>query len=189
VLSTKFKTYAVVGILSAVTLAFSLAAQRKQDDMGRAFEAAHRVAPEIIQTKGLLPAYDQRVVAHYRMFGHQNFPMTNVSDFWVHAETDDWILLNGPRGTSTCPDVLGAFGAINAPGQAMSLSEVRMLASGFKGGPIALNVFVPRFPTAPAGLNRCSGIAYDKQTGRLRVGGKFIAYLAPSQPQLAALPH
>lgn len=183
--SSKLKIYATVAILSAITLGFSVAAQRKQDDMGRAIVAAFRVAPEIIHTKGLLPAYDQRVVANYRMHGLQHMPMTNVSDFWVHAETDDWILLNGARGTATCPDVLGAFGAVNAPGQAMSLSAVRMLASGFKGGPIELSVLVPRFKSAPAGLSRCTGIAYDQKTGQLRVGSKYLAYLAPAQPQLA----
>jgi hypothetical protein len=186
--STNFKIYAGVGILSAVVLAFSVSAQHTHDDVETAFVAAHRVAPEIIQTKGLLPAYDQRVVSNYRMFGHHAFPMTNVSDFWVHAETDDWILLNGARGTNTCPSVLGDFGAINAPGQAMSLSDVRLLASGFKGGPIQLNVMVPRFTSAPVGLSRCTGIAYDQKTGQLRVGSKYLAYLAPSQPQLANLP-
>lgn len=185
-LSTKFTAYAIAGVLSAVTLAFSVAAQHKQDDMGRAFAEAHRVAPEIIKTQGMLPAYDQRVVSHYRMHGLHHMPLTNVSDFWVHAETDNWILLNGPRGTNTCPEVLGAFGAINAPQDAMTLAAVRMLASGFNGGPIELNVYVPRFKSAPAGLSKCTGIAYDQKTGQLRVGGKYIAYLASAQPQLAA---
>ena len=183
--SSKLKIYAIVGLLSAVTLGFSMAAQRKQDDMGKAITAAYRVSPEIIHTQGLLPPYDQRVVASYRMHGLQNYPMTNVSDYWVHAETDNWILLNGPRGTGTCPDVLGAFGAANAPVDAMSLSAVRMLASGYNGGPVQLSVLVPRFKSPPAGLSRCAGIAYDQKTGQLRVGSKFIAYLAPAQPQLA----
>ena len=187
-LSTKFTAYAIAGVLSAVTLGFSVSAQHKQDEMGRAFVAAHRVAPELIKTQGMLPAYDQRVVSHYRMHGLQHMPMTNVSDFWVHAETDDWILLNGPRGTNTCPEVLGAFGAINAPRDAMSLAAVRMLASGFSGGPVQLNVYVPRFKSAPAGISRCTGIAYDQKTGQIRVGSKYIAYLAPSQPQLANVP-
>lgn len=92
------------------------------------------------------------------------------------------------QGTNPCPTVPGSFGAIKAPTDAMSLSEVRMLASGFSGGPVALNVLMPRFNSRPAGLAWCTGIAYDQKTGQHRVGRKFLAYLAPSQPQLATLP-
>jgi hypothetical protein len=44
---------------------------------------------------------------------------------------------------------------------------------------------VPRFKSAPAGLSLCAGINYDQKTGQLRVGNKYLAYLAPAQPQLA----
>jgi hypothetical protein len=70
----------------------------------------------------------------------------------------------------------------------MSLSGVRMLASGFNGGPVKLSVYVPRFEAAPAGISKCTGITYDQKSGQLRVGSKYIAYLAPSQPQLANVP-
>jgi len=176
-------------ILSATILVVSTFAQSDKidaDDARReALRTAHLVAPEIIETKGLLPAVDQRTVTTSRPYGYRGLPVTRVSDFWVHAETDDWILLNGDRGTATCPKVLGNFGEANARYDAMSLASVRLMAAGFEGGPIRLNVLVPRFASAPAGLEFCPGFAYDEKTRQLRVGGKYLAYLAAAQPQLA----
>ena len=188
-LSTPIKLYAGLGIVAMAALAAAFFLQGTVAAFNDTYFPAHRavanrVVPEIIRTKGLRPAYDHQVAASARLHGLQHIAMTNVSDIWVHAETDDWILLNGPRGTGTCPDVLAAFGAVNAPVDAMSLSAVRMLASGYNGGPVQLSVLVPRFKSPPAGLSRCAGIAYDQKTGQLRVGSKFIAYLAPAQPQL-----
>lgn len=173
------------GILSATILFVAVPAQKDKIDTDSAVLAAHRVAPEIIETTGLLAAVDQRTVTTSRPYGYKGMPVTHVSDFWVYVETEDWILLNGVRGTTTCHAVLRDFGTANARDESMSLASVRMLASGFNAGPIKLNVLVPRFASAPEGLDRCPGFAYDEKTRQLRVGGKYLAYLASAQPQLA----
>lgn len=134
-----------------------------------------RTEPEFIKTRALeLPAEFQHTTTG-------KLPTTTT--YWVAAETQDWLLLNGVRGTQTC-DVLADFGQVNAPSEAMSLQSLFMIAAGFKGRPVELQVVVPRFKQRPSNLDRCVGFTYDQPTGQLKVGGKFVAYLHPAQPRL-----
>lgn len=171
-------------LVSAIILTWAVFAQRQLDADIAAKIATHRVSSEAIQTTGLLPPGGRRTVRTGFPLG-QVFPVTNVATSWAHAETADWILLNGVRGTALCPDVLSDFGAANARFEAMSLEQIWLLASGYENGPLKLNVRIPRFAAAPEGLRNCTGFAYDKETGRLRVGRKYVAYLSSSQPQLS----
>jgi hypothetical protein len=147
----------------------------------------HQVDPEIIQTKCLMPANGDRTVRARYPLGPRHLQLTSqriVASDGFYVESDDWILLNGPRGTSLRSAVLDNFDRANAWYDAMSLNEIWLRASGNNGAPLELKVVVPRFTTEPPGLSDCTGFAYDKESRRLRVGSKFIAYLWPAQPQL-----
>lgn len=185
--SATFHTCLTVGSLTTLVTLVAHAAPPAPVD---AAKAAMPPAPhEIIHTRGLRPALDQQVIAAGRMFGVHDQSLAVVSNHWMYAESDDWVLMNGPRGTATCPALLAQFGAANAPAEAMSLSTIRMLADRAAGGPIALSVVVPRFTAAPGSLSQCSGFSFDTKTGRLRAGGKYVAYLTPAQPLLAKRAH
>lgn len=137
----------------------------------------YKVAPEFIKTR------DFQVPTEYQSVTSGKF--ATAYTYWVTAETEGWILLNGPRGTDLCPKVLGTFGYVNAHDEVMSAAGLSMLAAGFRNKPLELQVYVPRFKTAPAGLGECPGFSYDAATGMLMVGSKRIAYLAEAQPRLA----
>jgi hypothetical protein len=186
-----FHTCLTLGTLTALVMLVARAAppESAPAPVATAKAAMLPARHEVIHTRGLLPALDQQVIAAGRVFGVHGQSLAVVSNHWMYAESADWVLLNGPRGTVTCPALLGPFGAANAPAEAMSLSTVRMLADRAAGGPIALSVMVPRFTAAPAGLSQCSGFSFDAKTGRLRAGGKYVAYLTPAQPLLAARTH
>lgn len=187
--SANFHTYLTCGTLFSLFMAISHASQSTQPVTTAAPAAAMPAGREVIHTHGLRPALDQQVIAANRTFGAHGQSLANPSGHWMYAETDDWVLLNGPRGTVTCPTILGKFGAEHAAVEAMSLSTVRALADRAAGGPVALAVVVPRFTGAPAGLAQCTGFAFDVKTGRLRAGGKYVAYLTPVQPLLANRKH
>ncbi|KVP39534.1 hypothetical protein [Burkholderia ubonensis] len=140
--------------------------------------AKYKVAPEFIKTSGLQPPSEFQTVTTGK-YG-------TATTYWVMAETDDWVLFNGPRGTETCPQALGDFGYINARSEVMSAARARLLAVGFKDQPVELQVLVPRFKKLPENLERCPGFSYDGATGMLKVGNKHIAYLTETQPRLAA---
>ena len=182
--SATFHTYLTFGTLATLVMVVSHAAPAAPREAAPA--VTHPVAREVIHTRGLRPALDQQVLAAGRTFGVHGQSLAVASGRWVYAETDDWVLLNGPRGTATCPAILGQFGAAYAPAEAMSLSTVRLLADRAAGAAIALSVLVPRFTAAPADLGQCSGFTFDPKTGRLRAGGKYVAYITPAQPLLAA---
>lgn len=163
----------LLSVLIGVLTIWGTYADRK-NDQARVVRA--KSAPERITTQGLLPPAEYQSVTSGKV--------ASSTTYWVMVETDDWILLNGPKGTSTCDAVLGEFGYVNAPQDAMSLANVRLLAAGFKDKELHLDVFVPHFRFEPADLDRCIGFSYDLATGTLRVGNKRLAYLAPVQPAL-----
>lgn len=143
------------------------------------YVAQHKRVAEFITTQGLQQPPEVPVI------GLKN---PSYATYWAMVETDDWVLLNGPKGTALCPQVLGPFGFANAPYEAMSVGNLRILAIGYKNKPITLQVFVPRFSTKPAGLEACPGFEHDPATGTLKVGAKKIAYLAKQQPNLTGQP-
>ena len=172
---SRISSETVIFVLAAMSAVAAMAGNAHYNKERR---LANQVAPEFIQTQGLLPP------AEYVESSGGKFPETRT--YWVTAETDDWVFFNGPRGTEVCEAVLEDFGDVNARSETYSLAAMRILSSGFKDKPIEIRALVPRFKSAPAGLDRCPGFRYDPESHLLLVGAKKLAYLAPNQPRLGA---
>lgn len=140
----------------------------------------YRVEPEFVTVHNLRGAteYQTQTTGKFR----------TTTSYWMMADADNWILLNGPRGTGLCSGVLYDFGRVNAPNEPMSLAEVSLLSAGFSGRSVELQVRVPRFKSRPANLDHCVGFGYDAATGELTVGDKHVAYLERTQPRLTQAP-
>ncbi|KWA83800.1 hypothetical protein WL29_20770 [Burkholderia ubonensis] len=171
--------------ISVLTI-WGVAAEKQNEERHLQDLAIYKVEPEYIKTRGLQPPSEFQSVSTGPYSNGKGFAYGgSVTTYWVMAETDDWVLFNGPRGTEICQPVLGNFGYINARSEVLSAAQVRLLAAGFKEKPVELQVLVPRFKSMPPNLERCSGFSYDVATGLLKVGDKRIAYLTESQPRLA----
>lgn len=175
----KTKILSLCAVIAVLTIAGTWADKKEAEATSQKL-MQFKVQPELIKTREL------RSPAEYQSVSTGKFQ--SASTYWVAAEADGWLLLNGPNGTATCPQVLSMFGAANASQYSMDLATIRMLVAGFHERELELSVYVPRFKSAPAGISSCTGMAYDQKTGQLRIGSKYVAYLAPSQPQLANLP-
>lgn len=140
----------------------------------------YKVSPEFVTVHNL------RGASEFQTQSGGKYPTT--TSYWTMADSDNWILLNGPRGTNLCGAVLYDFGRVNAPNEPMSLAEVTLLSAGFSGRSVELQVRVPRFKNRPDNLDRCVGFGYDAATGELTVGDKHVAYLEREQPRLAQAP-
>lgn len=168
---------AIAGSAIVAFVALGVTSEQLNKTQEATLRQRHAVAPEFIQTRGLESPSEFLHVTSGKL--------PSTSSYWVMAETEDWLLLNGPRGTATCQGVLGTFGYVNAPEEAQSLASMRMLVAGYKGKPLELQVVVPRFKEKPANLDDCLGFQFDAESGRLKVGDKYLAYLHPQQPRLA----
>lgn len=136
--------------------------------------------PEVIRTTGLkLPAeYAGAPIGRY----------TPGDPYWKVAESNDWLLLNGPRGTEICHQVLDDFSEAYASEESMTPDAIRQIAFDYKDKTISLQVFVPRFKAAPVHLDECPALRYDAATGSLTRANKRIAFLSPSQPLVGSNP-
>lgn len=166
--------------LSAVTLALVYFGAVHPVLTRALVRAEFGVSPEIIKTTGLqLPVeYPGKPVSRFEA----------GEPYWKVAEADDWLLLNGPRGTEICPQVLADFGEANASVESMTPDAIRRIAFDFKGKTVSLRVFVPRFRTAPAHLQDCPELRYDAATRTVMRANKRLAYLSPSQPDAGYVP-
>lgn len=135
---------------------------------------------EYIKTSELQPP------AEYQVVGNGKY--STFQSYWALAETKDWLLLNSSPDAAVCRPVLRDFVEVTVTSGSLSLAEMQLLAAGFKGRELELQVMVPRFKSKPANLGLCPGFGYDEATGRLKVGDKFIAYLMRSQPRLTDSP-
>lgn len=134
---------------------------------------AARVRSEVIHT------FDLEQPHSYITKIYGKFPKTVSS--WSSIESADWIFLNITDGSDICPKVFDTFEAANQAHDGMTLSELRLLAAGYRNKPVDLEVLVPRFAVEPAAIKNCPGFEYDPNTRQLMVGDKKIGYLSPVQ--------
>jgi len=163
-------------LVTAICICWGSYTQDQNEKAHVQFVQQFKVAPEFVKTHGLQLPIEYQSVTGYK------YP--KVENYWVTAQTEDWALLNGPRGTALCQSVLGNFAEVNAHSEAMSTASLQLIASGFKDKTIELQVHIPRFRTAPFGLDKCVGFSFDESTGTLMVGDKHVAYLDAEQPRL-----
>jgi hypothetical protein len=164
-------------LVIAVAIIWGSISKDKNEKDHLQFIQQFKVAPEFIKTRDLQVPTDYQSVTGYK------YP--TVNNYWVTAQTAEWALLNGPRGTALCQSVLGNFAEVNANSEVMSSASLQLIASGFKDKTIELEVHIPRFKTEPFGIEKCVGFSYDAVTGTLMVGDKHVAYLDATQPRLA----
>jgi hypothetical protein len=164
-------------LVTAIAIVWGSISKDQNEKDHLQFMLQFKVAPEFIKTRDLQVPTDYQSVTGYK------FP--TVNNYWVTAQTADWALLNGPRGTALCESVLGNFGEVNANSEVMSTASLQLIASGFKDKTIELKVHIPRFRMEPFGLEKCIGFSYDAVNGTLMVGDKHVAYLDATQPRLA----
>lgn len=108
--------------------------------------------------------------------------------FWTGIEAKGWMLLNGDTGAATCREALEYFAKANKPYAEFNASALDLLLSSLNGKTVTIAAFVPTYTQAPAGLENCLGYSFDAETGRLKVGSRFVAIMSGYQPGFMALP-
>ena len=102
---------------------------------------------------------------------------------WSMVETKDWIFLSGDFASRTCP-LLATYAKANPVFSPWSSEQVSIIETAYRGKPIALQGFVPRFKTVPARLGSCAGYSFDAKRGLLTMGERPVALLSADQSTL-----